>query len=741
MSKVWDHFDRVTIRGGAGEGRGRGRGGAGGAPPREEEARCKHCPSTYQVKKGGTSSLRYHLKNSHGRIYAELVQGETSAKRQREAEVEEVEEAEREYVSLVHETPRKRTRRGDADAHHDEESNRVGTLDKYRKFASGDRRQLKFDMAVTNYLVSSGLPFHHVESDSFKEFVRELQPRVTVKSANCFSQSKLPRLHSHMVRTLTKVLDSDLATCPGGALTTDIWTSRAGDPFLSLTIHYLSDWVLKRWTLGCIPFDGRHTAHRVAEALDGKLSEFPILTSRQDLPLTLVHDAASNMKAACIKSTNSLASLVCVDHRLQTVLRTTFSQIVQLDALMSKCTAIASRMHRSPLSCQLVKNECDNVGCAYIKVVTPVDTRWNSKYGMVQSLNTIRAGLESLRDRSVSIGGCEHLSDDEWELLREIEKILYRFDAASRELSGDKTITICQVMPHLFDLSGYCQRDAARVDCPAPVKELVQTLATQLELQFPDCGAREQQIAIGNLLHPYFKGTFLKKYGAFDSTLLDLETFFGPPESPGSAGSGSQSQVQGASIDFFGDDLDPTDALMRELTQGETLAPEKTLFQQEVEAYMAMPRPVTRRECDVLLWWKEHETMLPLLSKAAKALLSIPASSASSERLWSVAGNIVTAKRYSLDTATTERLTFCQSNWQNLKAHGWNIDKEMEETADATGGAGAGLPVDPLPGTSGVSTPATPGAGAARSLFATSTPAAPGRTLLSVLNDIDSDDE
>ena len=724
MSKIWDHFDRTVIRGGEGA-RGRGRG-AGPGPAREEEARCKHCPTTYQIKKGGTASLRYHLKNVHGRIFADFVKAETAHKRQREAVFEEVEEAEREYVSLVHETPRKKARRDDA------ESDRVGTLDKYRKFACGDRRQLKFDMAVTTYLVSSGLPFHHVESDSFKEFIQELQPRVTVKSANCFSQSKLPRLHSHMVKKLTKVLDIDLQTCPGGALTTDIWTSRAGDPFLSLTIHYLSDWVLKRWTLGCLPFDGRHTAHRVAEALDGKLSEFPHLTSRTDLPLTLVHDAAANMKAACIRSTNSLSSFICVDHRLQTCLRTTFSTIELLDTLMSKCTTIASRMHRSPLTCQLVKAECENVGCPYIKVITPVDTRWNSKYAMIHSLNTIRPGLESLRDGSVSLGGgCEHLSEDEWDLLRDIEKILFRFDNASRELSSDKTITICQVMPHLFDLLGYCRRDAIREDCPAPIKELAETLEGNLMSQFPDCGAREQPIAMGNLLHPYFKGTFLKKYQVYDSTVLDLETFFGPPETPSSAASGGQPV---ASPDFFGDDLDPSDALMRELTQGETLAPEKTAFQQELEAFMAMPRPVTRRDCDVLLWWKEHEAMFPLLSKAARAFLTIPASSATSERLWSVAGNIVTAKRYSLDTATTERLTFCQSNWQNLKAHGWNIDKEMEETAaaaapapapdtpagDGDDRAGAVRP-EPAPGTStGTTTgPTTSTPRPRRSLFAT----------------------
>lgn len=758
-AKVWEHFDRVVVRAEAGAGPGRGRGRGGDGPL--EQARCKHCPKTYQVRKGGTASLRYHLKNAHGRVFAEMLRDEVASKRQREEEVEEVEEAERAQIALAHETPRKRLRRSvpeGADREVGASADRPGTLDRYRKYASGDRRQLSFDMSVTQYLVSSALPFSHVESQSFQSFIQSLNPRVTVKSANTFSQSKLPRLHSAMVRSLKKVLDSDLVACPGGALTTDIWTSRSGDPFVSLTLHYLSDWVLKRWTLGCLPFEGRHTAHRVAEALDGKLTEFPILEA--GLQFTLVHDAASNMKAACPKSAFSLTSLVCVDHRLQTVLRTSFSEITLLDDLMSKCVAIAARMHRSPLTCQLVRDECQQVGAPYVKVVIPVETRWNSKYGMVQSLNTIRQGLESLRDRRVNLAvgsglGPDHLTEEEWDLLKDIETILFRFDVVSKELSGDKSVTICQVMPHLFNLLGYCQRDQTRPDCPEGIRELSQKLERNLVRQFPDCGAGEQAIAMGNLLHPYFKGTFLKKYGVFDATLVTLETLFAPPSPAGSppGSHGGTPNQPGASLDFFGDDLDPTDALMREMTQGESLAPEKSKFQAEVEAYMSMPRPLTRGECDVLLWWKDHEGLLPILSQAARYFLSVPASSASSERLWSVAGNIVTAKRYSLDPATTERLTFCQSNWQNLKAHGWSIDKEMEEAAAAASAAevaeaaeaaeeeeeeeAADTPSAPTPG----------GSKSIRTLFKESTPRAGKRkrslerSAFPVLIDDDEDEE
>ena len=70
------------------------------------------------------------------------------------------------------------------------------------------------------------------------------------------------------------VLDTQLDACPGDGPTTFIWTSCVEDYLLSLTLHFLSDWALKQWTLGCLPFEGHHIAHQIAEALDGNFAEF-----------------------------------------------------------------------------------------------------------------------------------------------------------------------------------------------------------------------------------------------------------------------------------------------------------------------------------------------------------------------------------------------------------------------------------------------------------------------------------
>jgi hypothetical protein len=48
---------------------------------------------------------------------------------------------------------------------------------------------------------------------------------------------------------------------------------------------------------------------------------------------------------------------------------------------------------------------------------------------------------------------------------------------------------------------------------------------------------------------------------------------------------------------------------------------------------------------DVLAWWKKHSTIFPQLAHLALALLSIPASSTTSERVFSQTGRILEARR------------------------------------------------------------------------------------------------
>lgn len=77
---------------------------------------------------------------------------------------------------------------------------------------------------------------------------------------------------------------------------------------------------------------------------------------------------------------------------------------------------------------------------------------------------------------------------------------------------------------------------------------------------------------------------------------------------------------------------------------GDVGAPPKsfsTIAAEEVKRYTNVPPLALTR--DPLSWWKANEQVYPSRAKLAKRYLCIPGSSISAERVFSTAGDIVTA--------------------------------------------------------------------------------------------------
>ena len=72
--------------------------------------------------------------------------------------------------------------------------------------------------------------------------------------------------------------------------------------------------------------------------------------------------------------------------------------------------------------------------------------------------------------------------------------------------------------------------------------------------------------------------------------------------------------------------------------------------------------PQINHNLDPNNWWLEYEKQYPRVALLAKQILSIPASSASSERVFSTAGNIITSKRSRLDPMNATALIFLHQN-------------------------------------------------------------------------------
>jgi len=85
----------------------------------------------------------------------------------------------------------------------------------------------------------------------------------------------------------------------------------------------------------------------------------------------------------------------------------------------------------------------------------------------------------------------------------------------------------------------------------------------------------------------------------------------------------------------------------------------------EVDAYFH--EKVCLRKTNILEWWKINEPRFPNLSQLAKAVIGIPATSTPSERLFSVAGNVVSKKRTCLNPENVDIILFLNKNLKFLQ--------------------------------------------------------------------------
>lgn len=94
----------------------------------------------------------------------------------------------------------------------------------------------------------------------------------------------------------------------------------------------------------------------------------------------------------------------------------------------------------------------------------------------------------------------------------------------------------------------------------------------------------------------------------------------------------------------------------------------------EISSYLLLPSAPSTE--DPLGWWKKHLDKFPKLARIARKYLAIPATSVSSERLFSDAGNLISSKRTSLDPALVSKMLFLKRNMNTMQvfAPEWNSE-------------------------------------------------------------------
>ena len=181
---------------------------------------CKTCSKQLSVPGGTTSSLQNHLKKFHVEKFQEFLEVNTTAKSKRKpAEKRSADEA-------GGSKPHKQVRLEDCLPQN------VDNLSK------------QLDDAIVDFLAESGVAFRVVGLESFERLLKLLNKRVNLKHRTTYS--KLVKVKAAEIKQeILDIINTVKGDITCAAFTTDMWTSAAGDPFMSLTIHFID----KHWRL------------------------------------------------------------------------------------------------------------------------------------------------------------------------------------------------------------------------------------------------------------------------------------------------------------------------------------------------------------------------------------------------------------------------------------------------------------------------------------------------------------
>ena len=336
-----------------------------------------------------------------------------------------------------------------------------------------DSTAKKGHFLLLKWIAESYRPLSIVEESDLIDlvaFVNSLDKKYTMPSRHKMTRL-LESLFKNTLVAIKKLLGDE---CDTYSLTSDIWTSRSSEAYISLMVHYITtDFDLKVVTLRCAPFsDVRHTGSEIANIVKESLLDAGM--SLEKIVVYVTDNAANAIKSAQDLQVNHQG---CVAHLLNLVIQK-FTRWKIKDKNQSSLDGVPEHLQKITDSIAIVREYAkylDNstIGSQWFKdsmkksnqipktIPRDIITRWNSTFLMLKVALKLRAHIDAFcsyiytDEGSVSFPNCTkiiQISHEQWFLLTNVCKILEPFDLATETLSGEKYPTWSLTFPILREI-------------------------------------------------------------------------------------------------------------------------------------------------------------------------------------------------------------------------------------------------------------------------------------------------
>ena len=325
--------------------------------------------------------------------------------------------------------------------------------------------QKTWDSALTEFVSETQVPISLVGSEAFKKLIGLLLKKGRYSRLPQFklkSRSQITRdLNKHAAtlrEELVQVLSYFKADMESISFTTDIWSSRNNESFMSLTVHFLTkDMNLVKLVPFVQNLTERHSGRNIRLAVELMLKRLGLDTV--NITKYVETDNASNARVA-FRSHPSLLALYCLNHTLQLMVNDSFKSSIlgsEVKKIVTNCQKIAVKVKKSPLLTQELKTACIETGVRYCSLKKSQATRWHSTLRNIQSLLKLQPALAYLfadvsnKDWKKALSKFS-LSALDWKIMKGISTCLEKVMVTSKSFEADLTSTSNLVVRNLFEL-------------------------------------------------------------------------------------------------------------------------------------------------------------------------------------------------------------------------------------------------------------------------------------------------
>ena len=533
----------------------------------------------------------------------------------------------------------------------------VDSIKATQKYDRNGKKWQKLTDAVTYCIGKDMLPVYTVEKPGFVSLLKQFHPQYELPSRKYFSKTAIPKLYES---TRESMLHS-IKNIAFFSATTDMWSSVSSDPYMSYTIHYITEkWELQSIALSTLYFPEDHTGENLSDTIKETLQSWNLDSKNQ---VCLTTDNGSNILRA-VKTILGWTHLPCFGHNLHLAIGHSLKDDTRIDRAVGVCKKLVSSFSYSFNKKRDLMEAQREFGLPEHSLVTDCQTRWGSTQKMIgrvlEQEKAIRKVLGGDRKTSHLVPTWQDL-----DVLESLNSILAPLSDFTDMLSAEDYVSVSAILPVLKVLhDNVCNISDDDTTLTSDIKCKV---LDYLGDKYSDPLCR-QLISLACFLDPRFITDYIPEdvgMPVITNWIVEEGVKFAPAGNNQVANercqdtASSQGNTQEEPVHKRRKLSSYLRASKTQSGSEDDLTPE-SYCKAELERYMTIPKPDP--ESKPLEWWKQNYTSFPILLQLAKKYLSICASSSASERLFSTAGNISTKKRNSLKPDKLNMLVFLARN-------------------------------------------------------------------------------